>query len=155
MAAARASAEWASMSASRVWISAMRCGSCAVSASASSALALVVGGEHHLDQAFRPARRLLRHLADAGVLGQADRPALRPDLAGDQAEERGLAGAVRPDQADLGAVRQRHGGVVDQQALADPVGEVVDMQHGGGFVPRSGEGARPRVRRSVRTRRTG
>ena len=101
-------------------------------------LALVVGGEHHLDQALRPARRLLRHLADARVLGQADRAALRADLAGDQAEEGGLAGAVRPHQAGLGAVGQRHGGVVDQQAMADPVGEVVDMQHGGGFVPRSG-----------------
>ena len=111
--------------------------------------ALVVGGKHHLDQAFRSARRLLRHLADARVPGQADRPALRPDLAGNQAEEGGLAGAVRPHQAGLGAVRQRHRGVVDQQAMADPVGEVVDVQHGRGFVPgsgRPGKGRRARPR---------
>ena len=37
MMAARAGAEWASISASRIWISAMRCGSVAVSASASRA----------------------------------------------------------------------------------------------------------------------
>ena len=70
--------------------------------------------------------------------------ALRPDLAGDQAEEGGLAGAVAPDQAGLGAVRQRHGGVVDQQAMADPVGEVVDVKHGRGFVPRSGRSGKGR-----------
>ena len=59
---ARASAEWASMSASRAWISAMRCGSCAVLGLGHQRGALGVGGEHGVDQAVAaspapPARR--------------------------------------------------------------------------------------------------
>ena len=55
--AARAGAAWASISTSRVWISAMRCGSVAVSASANRARALDVGGEHEVEQGWsgRPA----------------------------------------------------------------------------------------------------
>ena len=64
MVEARASADQASISASRVWISAMRCGSVAVSASASSARAFGVGGEHGVEQRDLVARHLLRDAAD-------------------------------------------------------------------------------------------
>jgi hypothetical protein len=84
---------------------------------------LAVGGKHHIDQRLLASRRLLRDLADAGVPRQRDAARLRADLAGDQAKKRRLAGAVPPDQPGLGAGRQRDCGVVDEQALADPVGE--------------------------------
>ena len=130
IAAARAGAECAPMSASRVWISAMRCGSCAVSASASSAVRSRVGREHDVDQAFRAVRRLLREPADARARRQLIAPLLGRDLAGDRAEQRGLAGAVAADQPDARAGRHARRGVVEQEAAADPVGEVVEGKHG-------------------------
>ena len=65
------------------------------------ARALLVGGEHELDQALRPARRLLRHPADAGRARHVDAAVVGLQLAGDQAQQRGLAGAVAADEADL------------------------------------------------------
>ena len=65
IAAARASAECASMSASRCWISAMRCASSAILRLGQQRGALGVGGEHGVDQAVAGRRRLLRHPADA------------------------------------------------------------------------------------------
>ncbi len=57
--------EWASMSTSRVWISAMRCGSCGGLRFAQQRVALKIGLQHDVDQAFRAVRRLLREAADA------------------------------------------------------------------------------------------
>ena len=96
---------------------------------------LDVGGKHDVDQGLLARRSLLRHLADAGVLRQADRTGLRRDLAGDQAEQGGLAAAVPADEAGLRAVLKRDGGVVEQEPRPDPVGDVVEMQHGGGLLP--------------------
>ena len=42
---------------------------------------LGVGGKHDIDQGLLARGSLLRHLADAGVLRQADRAGLRRDLA--------------------------------------------------------------------------
>ncbi len=50
-------------------------------------------------------------------------------LAGDHAEQRGLAGAVRADDADDAAGRQFEGEVVDQQIVAEALGEVVEVDH--------------------------
>ena len=63
--------------------------------------ALAVGREHEVDQAFRSARRLLLDAADAQALRHDDRAALRREIAADEAEERGLAGAVAPDEPDM------------------------------------------------------
>ena len=122
-----------SISTSRVWISAMRRGSSAVSASSSKRRALAVGASTKSISVCRAAWRLLLDPADAGAAGKRDRAALGRDLACDQAEQRGLAGAVAADQADMRAGRQRHARPVDQQAFAEPIGEIVDMQHGGAF----------------------
>ena len=119
MLAARASAECASISASRIWMSAMRCGSVAVSASAMRAAALLVGLEHDLDQRLLGAGRFLRDLADAGVFRDGDRPALGAHIAGNDTEERRFAGAVLADEAGLGAGGQRHAGVVDEETAGN------------------------------------
>ncbi len=95
--------------------------------------ALAVGGEHEVDQAARAARRLLLDPADAGLTGNRDRAAFRADFACDQAKQRGLAGAVAPDQTDVRAGRQRRARLIDQQAFAEAIGEIVDMQHAGAF----------------------
>ena len=73
MRAARAGAAWASMSASRVWISAMRSGSRGGLGLVEQRAALDVGVEHEVDQRLRAAGRLLLDRADAGVLGRRDR----------------------------------------------------------------------------------
>ena len=129
--AARASAEWASMSASRMWISAMRCGSVAVCSSVISASRSRIGLEHDLDQRLLGARRFLRDLADAHVLGQADRACLGRHLAGDGVEQRGLAGAVAADEPGLRPGRQGHRGMVEQKASGDAERKIVDDEHGG------------------------
>ena len=63
--------------------------------------ALDVGCEHEVDEAFRSARRFLLDAADAQALGHDDRAALRRKIAADEAEERGLAGAVAPHEPDM------------------------------------------------------
>ena len=92
--------------------------------------ALGIGGEHDLDQRLRAAWRLLRDAADAPAPGQADIAALGAEIAGDDLEQRGLAGAVAADEADARAVRDGGAGMVEQQAFAEAVGDVVDRQHG-------------------------
>ena len=92
--------------------------------------AFLVGCEHHLDQAFGPARRFLRHCADPQSAGQGDVAALRGDLTLDDAEERRLAGPVAAHEPDLATGRQGEGRTIEQNAVADAVGEVVDVQHG-------------------------
>lgn len=47
-----------------------------------------VGGEHDLEQCFFRSRRLLRNLADAQVLRQADLSAFGSGLARDEAKQR-------------------------------------------------------------------
>ena len=63
--------------------------------------ALRVGCEHEVDEAFRAARRFLLDAADAQALGHDDRAALRRKIAADEAEKRGLAGAVAPHEPDV------------------------------------------------------
>ena len=50
-------------------------------------------------------------------------------LAGDHAEQRGLAGAVRSDDADDAAGRQFEGEVVDQQVVAEAFAQVFEIDH--------------------------
>ena len=61
---------------------------------------------------------------------EIDLPLLGRDLAGDDAKERRLAGAVAADKPDMGAGRQRDRGMVEQGAAADTIGEVGEGKHG-------------------------
>ena len=93
--------------------------------------ALLVGGEHDVDQGSGPARRLLRRLRRCACRAAGDTPPPSgDDLAVDDAEERRLAGAVAADEPDLAPGRQREGRMVEEKAVADAVSEVVDVQHG-------------------------
>ena len=103
-------------------------------------LALDVGGEHEVDEAFRAGRRFLIDAADARAFGNDDRAALGRELAADEAEERRLTSAVAPDEPDMRARGQRRGSVVDQEALAEAIGEGADMQHRGLFARRARSG---------------
>ena len=94
--------------------------------------ALLVGGQHRLDQAVRPGRRFLRDPADALVARQRDRAAIGIQLAGDQAQQGGLTAAVAADQADPLALVDGHGGAVEQRPPGDAIDEIIDVEHGGG-----------------------
>jgi hypothetical protein len=59
---------------------------------------LDIGGQHRVDEAFRTIGGLLRKAFDARTPGQFDRAFLGRELAGDQAEQRGLADAIAPDE---------------------------------------------------------
>ena len=125
------------MSASRVWTSAIAAGSWTRSAAAQQALALGVGGEHGRARAHVAARRLLRDRADPRAAPQAHLAGIRSELAPDQPQQRGLAAAVAPDQADPVPGRQMDARVLEQQAAADPQGHVVEMQHGARDIARA------------------
>ena len=85
-------------------------------------------------------RRALEGAADAlgGDVGrravaqrcsiQADVAALRPIEPAQAIEQRGLAGAVRPDQSDDPAIAYREADVVERDDAAEPHGQVRDLQ---------------------------
>ena len=87
MAAARDGAEWASISASRVWISAIWCGSVSVSAASSRSGAFAVAGEDGIDQGLGAARRFLGDGSDLGPAGHPDRAGFGAKLAQNDAEK--------------------------------------------------------------------
>ena len=107
----------------------MRAGSLAFSASPSSAAALGIGREHEIGERRLAAGRLLFHLAETRATGQHDRAALGRDLAGDQAEQRRLADAVAPDEADARGRRQHRARAVEKKPRSKAVGEVGNLQH--------------------------
>ncbi len=107
--------------------------------------ALEIGIEHRLARRPLAAGRLLGDRADAGAAPQAHLAGIRAELALDQAQQRGLAAAVAPDQADPVPGRQPDARLLEQQPAADPEGDVVQMQHGGRDIARPG--ARPNPRR--------
>ena len=111
-------------------MSAMRCGSVGVLGLVEQAGALGVGGEHPVEDAFLAARRLLRHVADARDARHGDRAHVGREVAGDDLQQRRLAGAVAADEADLVAGRNARGRPVEDRPALDAVAEVVDVQHG-------------------------
>ena len=62
--------------------------------------------------------------------GKAIVPNSARDLAGDEPEQRRLAGAVAADEARAAATRQKDARMVEQQPVAEAVGEIVDGEHG-------------------------
>ncbi len=107
--------------------------------------ALGVGGEHHLDQRLRTGRCFLRHLTDAGVPRQAHRAAFGLDLAHDQTEQGRLAAAVPADEPGPRSFGQGDGGPVEKHPVADPVGDVVDVEHDAGGFALSRDPAQGRI----------
>src|SRR6185437_1245800 len=85
--------------------------------------------EHDFEQAFGAVRRFLRKPPDAPARRQFDAAVLRSDVAGNDVEQRGLAGAVAADQADPGAGRYAGGSTLKQRAAGNAYGEVVDDKH--------------------------
>ena len=129
IAAARAGAACAPMSASRVWISAIRWGSCAVSASASSRARSASACSTTSIRAVGAVRRLLRQPADAPARRNLHAALFGGDVAGHHAEQRGLAAAVAADQSDAGTVRNADRGAVKQQPSGNANRQVVDDEH--------------------------
>jgi nucleoside-diphosphate kinase len=133
MAEARASADQASMSASRVWISAMRWGS------------MGRFGLGHEARAFgiRGSTVSRSEVAEAGTScatppmrardGQADLAPFERQLAPDQAEERGLARAVAADEAHLVAIGDEGRGALEKRPAGHGEADVVDCEHGRGL----------------------
>ncbi len=99
------------------------------------ARALGVGGEHRIEDALLAARRLLRHVADARVARHGDRAHVGRKLAGDDLQERRLAGAVAADEADLVAGRDAGRRAFEDRPPLDAVAEIVDVQHGSSTYP--------------------
>ena len=92
------------------------------------------------------------------VVVEIDRPCVRPDDAGDAVEERGLARAVGPDEAeDLAAVQvQRH--AIESDDAAKPHGQVAHAEHRHATftlrpptAPAADRACRTRLRRSPHT----
>src|SRR5690606_11775388 len=66
-------------------------------------------------------------IAELYALADGDGSAVGLFLPGDHAEEGGLAGAVRADDADNAAGRQLEGEVVDQQAIAEALRQPLEI----------------------------
>ena len=88
-----------------------------------------IGRQHEIDERRRPARRLLLDAPQPRAAGQRNGPAFGRDLAADQPEQRGLARAVAADEARARARGEKNPGVIEQQAVAEPVSEIVDGEH--------------------------
>ena len=111
----------------------MRCGSCAVSASAKSAVRSMIGLEHDLEQALGSVRRFLREPSDAPARRDLNVALLGRDIAGDDVEQRGLAGAVTADQADPRAGRNAGGSSFQQYSTGNADSEIVNDEHAAPF----------------------
>ena len=91
---------------------------------------LVDHSAHEVDERRWAAWRLLLHTAHPHRAGQGDAAALRMQVARDHVEQRRLAGAIPAHEADPAPFRQRHGGLVKQDARPEPIGQIVDVKHG-------------------------
>jgi hypothetical protein len=109
----------------------MRSGSVAVSSFRRQSGEFLVGCQHNVEQRS-PRRQALPAppRRSAHALGQGDIAALRREITGDDAEQRRLTGAVATDEADARAGGQESTGLVEQEALAEAIGDVVEGQHG-------------------------
>src|SRR5262245_60635509 len=83
--------------------------------------------EHRLFAVERVAR--LIDITELHRLADADRAVIGLVLADDHPEQRGLAGAVRPNHADNAARRQLEGEVVDQQLFAEAFVQLLGFDH--------------------------
>src|SRR5260221_4937145 len=75
---------------------------------------------------------LLIDRGDPGGFRQPDLAAVRHKLAQDQLEQRGFPDPIAPDQADLGADRQRYAGGIKKAPIPGVEYEIIDLEHGKG-----------------------
>ena len=90
--------------------------------------ALGVAGEHGVQQRLGAGRRLLPDLRHAGAGRDADLPAVDREVAGDGAQQGGLAGAVAADEADAAAWVDGQVRPFEQGAAADPQRDAGDRE---------------------------
>src|SRR5206468_150748 len=72
---------------------------------------------------------ILIDIADLRRLPQRKRARVRRDFAGDDAEERRLAGAVWADHSDNAASRKRERQILKEDLVAEPFRQAVGFQH--------------------------
>src|SRR2546425_5010348 len=71
----------------------------------------------------------LRDVRELHRFAHLERPAIRPLLAGDEAEERRLPSAVGSDDPDDAAARQREGQIVEEELLAVGLAQPAGLDH--------------------------
>ena len=88
-------------------------------------------GERRLVDQAAPGvvQAVLRQVADGQAGRLDDRAAIGLVEPGQDAEQSGLAGAVRPAEADAIAVADRPGHRVEQDAFAECLGEIGELDH--------------------------
>ena len=120
------------MSTSRVWISAISCGSCLGFGALQQGGALEVGGEHEIDRApsvrpAPPARRARCFSAGGQRYGRRSRRRSRRRSCGTASSCRRRCGRRSRAPRPRG---HENGGLVEEKPRAEPVGEIVDGEHG-------------------------
>ena len=91
--------------------------------------ALAMRPQHDLEQAVRPVRGFLRQPSDAPAWRDVDVALLSRNVAGNDAEQSGLAGAVAADQADPRTGRDARRGTFQQLASGNADREIVNDEH--------------------------
>ena len=82
-------------------------------------VALQIGLQHDIDEAFRPIGRFLRQAADAPARRQGDAAGFGRQVAADRMKQRRFADAVATDEADARARHDLHRAAVDQKPSGD------------------------------------
>ena len=93
---------------------------------AQQGVALEIGLEHDLDQAFRSVGRFLREAADAPARRDGDGAGFGRQLAADRVKQRRFADAVAADKADARAGHDLRRAIVDQKPSGNPDRNVGD-----------------------------
>ena len=88
-----------------------------------------IRSQHRLKQAGRAIGCLLGHQCHARIGGHCDRPLIRSQLTGQEFEQGALATTVTPHQPHLVPSRNPHTCPVQQNPAADPVTDIIDVQH--------------------------
>ncbi len=95
-----------------------------------------IGCENRVEQGLRPARRFLRDMAEDRLAGHGDRAAFKRNLAEDQLEERRFSAAIAADQPRARCRGELRGRVVEQETIAEAIGEAGERKHGRGYSER-------------------
>ena len=94
-------------------------------------VALEVGFQNDVDQAFGTVRRFLCKAADTPARRNRNRAGFRRQFAPNGVKQRRFADAVAADEADACAGYDLHRALVDQKASGNPDGNVIEGEHGG------------------------